>query len=118
MSHSKKEFPREACGILAGKNKEVKRVYKVTNIEKNPYLFFMDPKEQLKIMNQINTSGLKILGIYHSHTDGSVYPSTRDIELAFYPKVSYLIVSLKDNLQIKSFKIKEGRFKEERIRII
>lgn len=116
--HCKKESPYEACGILVGKDKEVDKVYQITNIEKSSTSFFMDPKEQLKVMNKIETSGLKILGIYHSHTNGSIYPSERDIELAFYPEVSYLIVSLKNNLQIKSFKIKKGRFKEERIKII
>ncbi len=118
IKHCKKEFPNEACGILAGKNGKVEKIYKMTNVEKSPFAYLMDPKEQLKVMKEIRNLGLEMIGIYHSHVSSPPYPSSRDIEMAFYPEVSYVIISLKDfnNPEIRSFKIVEGKVEEEEIR--
>ncbi|MCM8756829.1 MAG: M67 family metallopeptidase [Candidatus Omnitrophica bacterium] len=120
VNQSKRESPNEACGILAGKGQIVEKVYEMTNVDKSPSSFFMDAKEQLKAIKEIRSLGLEMLGIYHSHIASPAYPSAKDIELAFYPEVSYVIVSLKDkdNPQIRSFKIKEGIISEEELRII
>lgn len=119
VAQSKEELPNEACGILAGKDGKAEKVYKMINTDKSPSTFFMDPKEQLKAMKEIRNSGLEMLGIYHSHVASAAYPSGHDVELAFYPEVSYVIISLKDknNPGICSFKIKEGKITEEQIKI-
>ncbi len=61
-------------------------------------------------MKDIRNSGTEFIGIYHSHPHSDAYPSKRDIDLAFYPEVSHVIVSLKDEKapRIRSFKIVEG----------
>ncbi|MCM8792508.1 MAG: Mov34/MPN/PAD-1 family protein [Candidatus Omnitrophica bacterium] len=117
VSQIKRESPNEACGILAGKDGKVEKVYEMTNIDKSPSTFFMDAKEQLKVIKEIRSLGLEMLGIYHSHVVSVAYPSARDIELAFYPEVSYVIISLKDkdNPQVRSFKIIEGKIEEEKV---
>jgi len=114
-----KEFPDEGCGILAGRNGRVDRIYEMTNSEKSPSNFFMEPKEQLRAMKEIRAQGLQLLGIYHSHVASEAYPSSRDVELAFYPEASYVILSLKDknNPSIRSFNLKEGSITEEEIKI-
>lgn len=119
VAQSKRELPNEACGILAGKNGKVEKVYKMTNADKSPATFFMDAKEQLKIMKEMRGLGLEMIGIYHSHVASPAYPSSHDVELAFYPDVSYLIISLKDNdnPSARSFKIKEGKIEEEALKI-
>lgn len=118
--HSRREFPNEACGILAGKEGRVEKIYEMTNTDKSPSTFFMDAKEQFKVMKEIRNLGLEMVGIYHSHVASQAYPSNHDVELAFYPEVSYLIVSLedKDNPDIRSFKIKDGKISEEEVEII
>lgn len=120
ISQSKKEFPNEACGILAGKEGKVEKVYAMTNTDKSPSTYFMDAKEQFKVMKEMRDLGSEMLGIYHSHVASQAYPSSHDVELAFYPEASYIIVSLKDkdNPEIRSFKIKEGKITEEEVRII
>lgn len=119
IAQSKREFPNEACGILAGKEGKAEKVYEMTNIEKSPSTFFMDAKEQLKVTKEIRNLGLQMLGIYHSHLASGAYPSAHDVELAFYPEVSYIIVSLKDrdNPYVRSFRIKEGTITEEEVRV-
>jgi len=115
IGHSKKESPSEACGILAGKDGRVEKVYQMTNRDKGAKTFLMDPIEQLKVMKEIRRLGNEMVGIYHSHLETEAYPSAHDVELAFYPEVSYVIISLKgkDNPTVRSFRIIQGKISEE-----
>ncbi len=119
LEHSKRESPNEACGILAGKDGKVEKLYQMTNTDKSARTFFMDPKEQLEVMKEIRNLGLEMVGIYHSHLQTPAYPSAHDVELAYYPEASYVIVSIKekDNPSIRSFKITEGKISEEKVEI-
>ncbi len=119
VEHARKELPNEACGILAGKEGRVENIYLMINGDKSAETFFMDPKEQLKVIKEIRNRGLEMVGIYHSHPQTEAYPSARDLELAFYPQASYVIVSLrdKDTPTIRSFKIDEGQIAEEEVKI-
>lgn len=119
IEHSKRESPNEACGILAGKEGRVEKAYQMANAERSPEIFLMDPKEQFKVMKDIRSSGLEMVGIYHSHLKTEAYPSSHDVKLAYYPEVSYLIVSIKDkdNPRLRSFKIVEGEITEEEVKI-
>ena len=119
IEHSKREFPNEACGILSGSTERVNKVYEMTNVEKSPQTFFMDAREQLKVMKEIRNEGQKMIGIYHSHVASPAFPSDHDVELALYPEVSYVIISIKDreNPSVRSFKIVEGKIREEELKI-
>lgn len=119
MEHSKREFPNETCGILSGRQGRVEQVYEMTNTDKSPQTFFMDAREQLKVMKEIRNRGQQMIGIYHSHIASEAYPSSHDVELSFYPEVSYLIISIKDrnNPSLRSFKIVEGKITEEELKI-
>lgn len=119
IKHCRDKFPEEACGILAGKKDKIETVYPVKNTDKSPVSYFMEPKEQLKIMKGIRGQGLEMLAIYHSHAFSEAYPSKKDVELAFYPESSYVIISLADGKLpvIRSFKIQEGTIEEEKVRI-
>ena len=116
--HSKKEFPNEACGILAGKGNVVGKVYAMANADKSPQSYFMDAKEQFKVVKEIRASGIEMTGIYHSHVASPAYPSEHDIRLAFYPEASYVIISLQDmnEPQVRSFKIIGSKIIEEEVK--
>lgn len=119
IEHARREFPNEVCGILAGKDGGVSKIYQMSNTDKSSSTFFMDPKQQLKVMKEIRGLGLEMLGIYHSHPELEAYPSTHDVKMAFYPEVEYIIVSIKDkaNPSIRSYKIIDGKITEEKINI-
>ena len=70
-------------------------------------MYVMDPREQLRIMDDIEGSGEDLLAIYHSHTRSAAYPSRTDVELAFFPDTLYLIVSIadRDAPEIRAFRI-------------
>ena len=132
-THTQQEYPKEACGILAGEivnnlefevdhdkdisyYKKVKKIYKMANISETPELcYFMSPEEQLKVFKEIRQLGLEMIGIYHSHSKTKAYPSKKDCDLAFYPEVSYVIISLENfnNPIIRAFRIIEQKNIEE-----
>jgi len=113
-----KDPAREVCGILAGRDKIIEKIFPLTNISDSPKLcYHIDPKEQLAVFKQLRNQGLELSAIYHSHVDSPAYPSAKDIELAFYPESSYIIVSLFDpeSPVARSFRIVEGKIAEEEL---
>lgn len=112
VRHTKELYPEEACGILAGTGEFVNRIYRMTNIEHSGVSYLMDSREQFKIMKELRTSGLEMVGIYHSHTMSEAYPSAKDVSLAFYD-VAYVIVSLTTQEPVvKAFRIKDQMVQE------
>lgn len=118
IAHAKENLDQESCGILAGKNGKVEKVYKMANVSDSPELcYFMDSREQLNVMKKIRNLNLEMIGIYHSHPKSEPYPSLRDVELAFYPEVVYIIISLKNSAapELKAYKIVAGKITPEGI---
>ena len=115
--HAKEEYPRECCGMLAGKNQTITKLFKTKNIAESEDLYELDPLEQVKAFEEIDRLSLKLLGIYHSHPDHPCYPSGLDRSQAFYPDTVFFIISLLDFQQphIKAFRIEKGDVIEEEI---
>jgi proteasome lid subunit RPN8/RPN11 len=93
--------PNEACGIVAGDRPaqdggRALRFHQLTNAEASPYLYRIDPVEQLQTTLAIDDADEVIWGIFHSHVASAAEPSVTDIGLAFYPDALYLICSLAD----------------------
>ena len=93
--------------MLAGTDGTATRVLRSTNTEASPFMYVIDPREQMRIMDDIDDAGEDLLAIYHSHTRSAAYPSRTDVELAFYPDTLYLIVSLQDRQKpdIRAFRL-------------
>lgn len=111
IAHCISGYPNEVCGILAGEDGRVRKIYEMTNVEPSPVSYFMDPKEQFKALKDMRTEGIEMIAIYHSHPSSSAYPSAKDVSLAFYPDSFYLIVSLmeKGKPELGVFEIIEGK---------
>lgn len=113
IQHARDGSPFEVCGLLGGHGQEVLEVYPIKNTELSTVSYFMDPKEQLRAMKAMRQKNQKMVGIYHSHPVAEAYPSQKDVSLAFYDDVAYVIVSLMhEPPQVRAFEIKEGRVKE------
>ena len=122
LEHAKSCVPEEACGLIAGvKNgddKEIKKVYILTNIDHSNEHFSLDPKEQLAAVKDMRANGLVPLGNWHSHPSSPSRPSDEDIKLAYDPSASYMIMSLMaENPVINSFHIEGGQVTKEDLRI-
>ena len=116
LDHAKKEWPLECCGILSGKEKAVQKAFELKNTEKSPVKYSMSPQDQLKVFEEMEKESLEMIAIYHSHPHTIPFPSETDVKLAFYPDISYIIISLKEeeNPILKAFQIgKEAIYLEE-----
>jgi proteasome lid subunit RPN8/RPN11 len=102
---------------LGGKDGTVLGVYRCGSTEKSPYRYYLDPKDQIRILRELDEKGWDLVGIYHSHTHTEAYPSKTDVELAFYPEALYFIVSLQQEKApvIRAFRINDGRIVEEEV---
>lgn len=111
LAHAVKKLPDEACGLIAGTvedgDKEIKKVYLLTNIDHSNEHFSLDPKEQLEAIKDMRKNGFVPLDNWHSHPESPSRPSEEDKRLAFDSKASYMILSLMDreNPVLNSFKI-------------
>ncbi|MGH7406053.1 MAG: M67 family metallopeptidase [Candidatus Methylomirabilales bacterium] len=120
VKHARAEVPNECCGLLAGKNGAVLELFQCESTEKSPYRYYVDPKDQIRIMREMDRKGWDLVGIYHSHTHTEAYPSKTDVELAFYPEALYFIVSLQNRNTpvIRAFRITDGQIGEEEVVIM
>jgi proteasome lid subunit RPN8/RPN11 len=117
VEHARAEVPNECCGLLAGKDGAILEIYRCDSTEKSPYRYYLDPKDQLRVMRELDQKEWELVGIYHSHTHTEAYPSKTDVELAFYPEALYFIVSLKNAGApvIRAFRITDGQIAEEEV---
>ncbi len=92
--HCKKQLPLEACGLLSGRNNVTTTCWCLTNTERSPYRFAMDPNEISDTFSAMSRKGEQFYGIFHSHPTAAPYPSMEDIRYASYPEAVYVIVSL------------------------
>lgn len=118
VQHAEKDSPIEACGYLAGKDNVVSKHYELTNIDNSSEHYSLDPKEQFQIIRNARSDGLEILAVYHSHPKTPARMSQEDIKLAYDPHISYVIISLADGVDIKSFKIKNNNSEIEQLEVI
>lgn len=120
VEHARREFPNEACGLLAGPDGRVERFYPMRNADRSPVTYRLDPREQLEVFEEIEARGWQLLGIFHSHTHTEAYPSETDRRQAYYPEACYLLVSLADPERpvLRGFTIRDGVVEEQEVRVV
>ena len=112
LKHVMEHAPLEACGLLAGKNGRVEKVIPVRNQAQSPVRFVMDPYEQLQAFEWIDSQGLELIGIFHSHPAGPETVSATDIREAAY-EVVHLVWSFFDGAwKMRGFWIQKGQADE------
>ena len=119
MEQGLRAFPNEACGLLAGRDGVPSRFYAMRNLDASPVSYRLDPKEQLRVFDEMDDEGLDLLGIFHTHTHSEAYPSETDVKLAFYPDSFYLVMSLSDreHPELRGFTILDGQIAERELTI-
>jgi proteasome lid subunit RPN8/RPN11 len=117
-AHMQAHAPLEACGLLAGKNNQVEKVLLIENQAKSRVKFRMDPKEQLEAFNWIDSNGLDLVGIFHSHPAGPEKVSTTDIEEAAYAVTQIIWSRTKGNWIARGFWIENKHVSEVTLEIM
>lgn len=105
-------LPLEACGLLAGKNGQVEKVILVRNQAQSPVRFVMDPHEQLQAFEWIDSQGLDLIAIFHSHPAGPETVSDTDIAEAAYEVVNVIWSCRNNKWKMRGFWIQDRQVQE------
>lgn len=109
LQHVEQHAPLEACGLLAGKSDQVEKVLLVRNQAQSPVRFVMDPYEQLAAFEWIESQGLELVGIFHSHPNGPETASGTDIAEAAYEAVSVIWSRANGKWSARGFWLGDGQ---------
>ena len=108
-SHVEACLPHEGCGLLAGSAGVVEAVLPVRNAAGSPVKFRMDPIEQLHALDWIDSRGLDLVGIFHSHPTGPDAPSATDVAEAAYEVVHIIWSYSQGDWKANGYWIHNGR---------
>jgi proteasome lid subunit RPN8/RPN11 len=121
-------LPLEACGLLSGiqrevqggalgqpsREGEVRELYPAVNAARSARLYSVEPLDLLRADRAAESSGLELIGVWHSHTHTPAYPSPTDVRQAPDPQWHYVLVSLSDlEPVVRSYRIADGSVEEE-----
>jgi proteasome lid subunit RPN8/RPN11 len=114
------ELPNECCCLLLGHildNNEycVEQVKKMENKAHSKYSFQMDPDELKEVYQWASNNSLDIVGVFHSHLDGSA-PSSTDLIFMKLNPVIWLIYEVSGS-RIRAFTLEQDILKEVTVKI-
>ncbi len=114
VAHARDHAPRECCGVIAGTEGELTLLHRLTNLEPGVSRYLFDDEEFYRVYWDIENRGESLLVAYHSHPVTVAWPSTTDVEFAFWPEAVYLICSLQVPQEpvIRGFRIIDGQIFE------
>jgi len=110
----------ECCGLLAGRDGVISSLLSAKNALESAKAYEIAPNELFTLFRRMRDEGLEHLGIYHSHLQGDNSPSSHDIECAFYPEATYVIISPRRDAPspIRAFRIVNGQASEVSLQAI
>jgi proteasome lid subunit RPN8/RPN11 len=118
ITYADTHAPLEACGVLAGKAMRAEKMIGVLNQAQSPVRFVMDPYEQLHAFDWIDSHGLDLVGIFHSHPTGPETASPTDILEAAYAVVHVIISRTAGSpWKARGFWIEDGEVSEVTLQI-
>ncbi len=119
VAHAREEAPNECCGLVASSNGDAQRIYRAANAERSPVKYVVDPRDQIRIQNDIDDHGWELGAIYHSHTRTEPFPSQTDINLARnWPDPLYVIVGVAgDAPDVRAYRIVDGQVTETELEV-
>jgi proteasome lid subunit RPN8/RPN11 len=121
VAHVLEDPSNEICGVVAveadgaaAAQRRAIQVYRARNMHLSPLRFEIDPKDLLRLSNEIDERGWEIGAIYHSHVRSEPAPSQTDINYAGnWPGVEWIIVGLASGPpEVRSYLIEEGQVRD------
>ena len=124
VAHAVAGLPNEACGLFAGTfgSNRAQRFHPMRNAAESREIYLLDGVEMMAVERSADEAGLTVMGVMHSHTHTTNYPSPTDIADAarFDPfgMWRFVIVSLRHpEPSLRSFWILDGEVTEEPVTI-
>ena len=111
IAHARETAPEECCGLIGGVSEtRAVTLYRLRNVTANAELAYeAAPEDLFAAQRQMRERGEDLLAIYHSHPRAAdPSPSETDVQLAYYPLATYLIIGLGGTGPVvKAFNISE-----------
>lgn len=117
IDHVNAEAPLEACGLLAGIDSSVEKIFLVQNQAHSPIRYVMNPQEQLNAFAWIESHRMNLLGIFHSHPTGPETVSPTDIDEAAYEVIQVILSRMDAGWRARGFWIKDNDYSEIELRV-
>jgi proteasome lid subunit RPN8/RPN11 len=109
--------PAEACGLVAvDAEGAIRMVYALTNRDRSPVRYTVDPAEHLGSLRHAERNGWEIAGVFHSHPATRPVPSGRDIAGALDPEWLQLILGPAADPELRGYRIRHGIVPEVALR--
>ncbi|WP_135078750.1 M67 family metallopeptidase [Terasakiella sp. SH-1] len=101
---TRQAHPEECCGLIVGDGETVERLMPSANITTGDKTrsFELDPKVRFELIRESGERAL--MGFYHSHPNGSPFPSETDKSMVYEPELLWVITTLD---KIKAFRFCE-----------
>jgi proteasome lid subunit RPN8/RPN11 len=117
---TKEDLPNESCCLLLGRivndNEYCVELVKIMeNKTRSQYSFQMDPDELKEAYQWASNNSLDVVGVYHSHLDGST-PSSTDLIFMKLNPVIWLIYEVSGS-RFRAFTVVKDILKEVKIKI-
>ena len=104
---------RQVRGLLGGRQNRAEIVLPVTNSLHSSTRFFLDPEEMIAAILQLESRGMDVVGIYHSHPAGPAVPSETDLRETTWREAVILIWSPgREDWQLRAFRVDSGGWRE------
>ena len=96
VADARKALPRECCGLLVGRGRDVCYAVAMANVDRNPARFRISDAAHIELRRLLRSfmPALEIVGVYHSHPAGPARLSERDLREAHYPAWIHLVIGL------------------------
>ncbi len=117
-------WPREGCGLIVG-GVDANGDARVTSVIPSPNLaegldrFEVDPAVRLRVERGLVPQE-RLIGHFHSHTNGKAVPSATDRGMVFEPELLWIIVGVQDGKAVETrayqFDVVGKKFNEFEIR--
>jgi len=109
VDHARHGAPNEACGLVAGADGVVEKVYEMENTDAAPDRFTLDPAEHFAVLQKAEANGWEIVGSFHSHPMGPPIPSTTDLDGGGDPAwVNFIVGVDNGRVAVRAYRYSDG----------
>ena len=116
IEHCLSELPNEGCGLIASDDKDrLTAVYPTRNADGSPTGFTVPPEDHYAALEDAESRGWELAGVFHSHPRGPARPSMTDVLAANDPQWIYLVVGLEPKPEVRAWRIRDAEVKEVRL---
>lgn len=112
VTHCLASLPDEGCGLFAMDAERIVRVYPTANASASPVSYTVPAEEHYAALEDAESSGWRLGGVFHSHPYGSAELSMIDLQGALEPEWVYLVVGMRSEPEIRAWRVLADQIEE------